>query len=87
MARPIAAASSEGIFAGHTNFGLYSGGQLWDTQSWGGSTLAFASSAGSSAIDPTQSTTISFQGLASSSADVLTLRNFTVIRYPAQTNP
>ncbi len=82
-----AAASTESLFAGHTSFGLYSGGQTWDTQSWGGSTLAFATSAGSSAIDPTQSTTVSFQGLTSSSSDTLTLRNFTVIRYPAQVNP
>jgi len=82
-----AAASTEGLFAGHTSFGLYSGGQTWDTQSWGGSTLAFASSAGSSAIDPTQSTTVSFKGLTGSGSDTLTLRNFTVIRYPAQTNP
>ena len=82
-----AGASTESLFAGRTNFGLYSGGQTWDTQSWGGSTLAFATSAGSSAIDPTQSTTISFQGLTSSSSDTLTLRNFTVLRYPAQINP
>jgi hypothetical protein len=82
-----AGAASESILAGRTSFGLYSGGQIWNTQSWGGSTLAFASSAGSSAIDPTQTTTISFQGSVISSADVLTLRNFTVIRYPAQTSP
>jgi hypothetical protein len=81
------AASTESLFAGHTSFGLYSGGQTWDTQSWGGSTLAFASAAGSSAINATVATPISFQGLTSSTADTLTLRNFTVIRYPAQTNP
>jgi hypothetical protein len=81
------AASTESLFSGRTSFGLYSGGQTWDTLSWGGSTLAFASAAGSSAINPTVATTISFQGLTSSTADTLVLRNFTVIRYPAQTNP
>jgi hypothetical protein len=81
------AASTESLFAGHTSFGLYSGGQTWDTQSWGSSTLAFAVAAGSSAINPALATTVSFQGLTSSASDTLTLRNFTVIRYPAQTNP
>lgn len=81
------AASTESLFSGRTSFGLYSGGQTWDTLSWGGSTLAFASAAGSSAINPALATTISFQGLTSSTADTLVLRNFTVIRYPAQTNP
>jgi len=82
------AAATESLFAGHTSFGLYSGGQTWDTQSWGGSTLAFASAAGSSAINPTVAVTISFQGdTTTSGADILTLRNFSVIRYPAQTNP
>jgi hypothetical protein len=80
------AASTESLFAGHTSFGLYSGGQTWDTQSWGIST-AFATAAGTAAINPTLATTISFQGLTSSTADTLALQNFTVIRYPAQTNP
>jgi len=81
------AASTETLFAGHTSFGLFSVGQTWDTQSWGASTLASASAAGSSAINPALATTISFQGLTSSASDTLTLQNFTVIRYPAQTNP
>jgi hypothetical protein len=82
------AAASESLFAGRTSFGLYSGGQTWDTQSWGGSTLALASSAGSSTLNTAVAITISFQGdTATSGADTLTLRNFTVIRYPAQTNP
>jgi hypothetical protein len=82
------AAATESLFAGHTSFGFYAGGQAWDTQSWGGSTLAFVSAAGSSAINPTGAVTISFQGdTATSGADIVTLRNFTVIRYPAQTNP
>ena len=80
-------ASTESLFDGHTSFGLFSGGQSWDTQSWGGSTLAFATAAGTSAINTALATTISFQGLTSSTADTLALRNFTVIRYPAQTNP
>lgn len=82
------AAASESILAGRTAFGLYSGGQTWDTTTWGGSSLAFAASAGTAGIDPTQAVTISFQGqMTSTGTDTVTLRNFTVIRYPVQTNP
>ena len=82
------AAASETLLAGRTSFGLYSGGQTWDSTNWGSSTLGFAASAGTAGIDPTQSTTISFQGqMAGSGTDTVTVRNFTVIRYPAQVNP
>jgi len=82
------AVASESLFIGHTSFGLYAGGQTWDTQSWGSSTLAPASSAGSSALNTSVAVTISFLGdTTTSGADTLALRNFTVIRYPAQTNP
>jgi hypothetical protein len=82
------AASSETILAGRTDFGSYSGAQLWDTQSWGGTALAFLAAAGSASIDITQALTIDFRGqMASAGSDSVTMRNFTVVRYPAQTNP
>lgn len=82
------AAASESLLAGRTSFGLYSGNQVWSTESWGSSTLGFATAAGTAGIDPTQIVTISFQGqMASSGADTAALQSFTVVRYPAQINP
>ena len=72
---------------GRMTFGVYSGAQAWDAQSWGG-TLSFAAGTGTVTADPTQNLQIAFQGLmAGSTADSVILRNFMVIRYPAQTNP
>jgi hypothetical protein len=79
---------SESVMAGKTDFGIYSGGQVWDTQSWGSSTLPFQPMAGGSSVDTTQAVTVDFRGqMAASGGDSLALSNFTVIRYPAQTNP
>ncbi len=83
-----AAAASESLLVGRSSFAFHAGGQTWETSSWGSSTLAFASSAGTAIIDPTQAVTISFQGqMSGSGTDTVTISNFTVIRYPAQTNP
>ncbi|MEP7354937.1 MAG: hypothetical protein ABI824_17045 [Acidobacteriota bacterium] len=83
----VTAPSSEPILVGQTDFGLYSGAQSWDTRTWG-TTLTFQSTAGSASEDITQALTISFRGqLSGSAADTVALRNFTVIRYPAQLNP
>lgn len=85
MARSFAA--TEGLLAGRSELGLFSGGQVWDTQSWGSST-AFAAAAGSAGEDTTQAVTIQFQGqMAQATTETVALRNFTVIRYPAQANP
>jgi len=82
-----AAVASETAMVGRLSFGLYSGAQAWDAQSWGG-TLSFAAVTGTASADITQNLTIAFQGqMAGSTADSVILRNFTVIRYPAQTNP
>ena len=81
------AAAAETAFSGRAAFGIYTGGQSWDVQSWGNN-LALASAAGSAGADVTQNLTISFQGeMAGATSDSLNLRNFTVIRYPAQVNP
>jgi hypothetical protein len=82
------AAAGEGLFAGRTSFGIYSGGETFDTQSWGGSSVAFLAAAGGANEDVTQALTISLRGMmASTTTDSLALRSFTVIRYPAQSNP
>ena len=81
-------AASESILAGRTSLGLYSSGQVWDTETWGASTLGFAAAAGAAGIDPTQAVTISLQAqMAGSGSDTIALQNFTVVRYPAQINP
>jgi len=81
------AASTETALAGRLSFGISATGQNWDTQSWGNS-LSFAAAAGSANANTTQNLTISFQGdTATSTGDTAVLGNFTVIRYPAQSNP
>ncbi len=81
------AGSTDSLFTGKTEFPLYSGAQAWSTESWGTS-LAFAVGAGSTAENTAQALTLTFRGqMSASTSDTLALRNFTVIRYPAQTNP
>jgi hypothetical protein len=80
-------ATNEVMLAGHTSFGFYGGGQTWDTQTWGiGSILTVT--AGNASEDPSQALRVSLRGqMAGATADSVSLRNFTVIRYPAQANP
>jgi hypothetical protein len=79
--------AQETALVGHTDFGISAGSQVYDTQSWG-SALSLATLVGTVAENITQALTIDFRGqIAAASLDVLTLRNFTVVRYPAQTSP
>lgn len=81
------AGSSETAFSGRMTFGVSSATQTWDTQSWG-SNLSFAVTTGGASANISQNLTISFQGdTASVTSDTLNLMNFTVTRYPAQSNP
>jgi hypothetical protein len=83
--RPAAAAES--VLTGHSSVGLASVGQVWDTETWG-ATLSFSAGVGQSTEDITQPLTIDFRGqMASSTSDAVVLRSFTVVRYPAQSNP
>jgi hypothetical protein len=85
ISRPAAAA--ETAFVGRATFGIYAGAQSWDIESWGNN-FGMANGVGVAAADTSQSLTISFNGQMSAAAtDSLSLRNFTVIRYPAQVNP
>jgi hypothetical protein len=81
------AGASETVLVGRMGFGIQSGSQVWDTATWGG-TLGLANAAGSAAENISQAVTLDFRGLmTSSTSDVLRLHNFTVVRYPAQSNP
>jgi hypothetical protein len=81
------AVPSETFFAGKATFGFYSSAQQWDVESWG-TAIGFQAGAGTANENTTQSLTVDFRGaMAASGSDSLSLRNFTVLRYPAQVNP
>ena len=85
LSRPAVAAETS--VAGRMTFGISSGAQSWDVQTWGNS-LSLAAAVGSASANTTQNLTISFGGqMAAATSDTVTLNNFTVIRYPAQINP
>ncbi len=79
--------SSEATLAGKIELGIYSGAQAWNAESFG-ATTSFATGVGTATENTAQNVTITlFGSLSSSSSDAAILRNFTVIRYPAQNNP
>jgi hypothetical protein len=81
------AASTEARMSGETDFSIFGTDQLWDSRTWG-ATLAQTITTGSSTEDTSQALTITFRGqMTATTTDTVALRNFTVIRYPAQTNP
>ncbi len=81
------AGASESRLSGQTDFSIFGTDQLWDSETFG-TTLTLSATTGSAVEDTSQALTVSFRGqMASSSSDSLALRNFTVIRYPAQSNP
>jgi hypothetical protein len=81
------AAAGDTSVAGELGFGINAGTQSYNAQSWG-SALAFAAGVGSAAENSSVSLTVSFRAmLASTTSDTIVLSNFTVIRYPAQSNP
>ncbi|MFN7923463.1 MAG: hypothetical protein U0Q16_25400 [Bryobacteraceae bacterium] len=77
------AAASVTLATGRTSLGIHGLGLVWSTQTWGAG-LAMASSAGTASPVFTNSITIDFRGsMTASTSDTVTLRNFTVVRYPA----
>jgi aconitase B len=79
--------AAETDLTGQTSFAILAGGQSYDAQSWGNS-FAFATGAGMLTADTSQSLTVSLRGqMAAATSDSVVLRNFTVLRYPAQSNP
>jgi hypothetical protein len=72
---------------GNTSFSLGTTGQNWNTQAWT-SLPAQSLTLGTAAEDITMPLTFDFRGsLASAGGDNLNLVNFSVVRYPAQSNP
>ncbi len=79
--------ASETALAGRVAFGILTTTQSWNAQSWGNS-FALANAVGSAAANTSLSLTITFPArLGTATGDVISLSNFTVTRYPAQTNP
>ena len=79
--------TSEAALTGKLSIGIFAGGQTWDAQSWG-SSLAMATAVGSASKNSTTNLTLSLRGQTTAiTGDTLTLRNFTVVHYPAQANP
>jgi hypothetical protein len=66
---------------GHADAALTAAGAQLSHQSWGTS-LAFAAGLGKSTDDYTAGITVNFQALTALSAETVTLRNFTVVRFP-----
>ncbi len=79
--------AAETALAGHVTFSILASTQSWDAQTWG-NTFALANAVGSAAANTSLSLTITLPArLGTATSDVIALSNFTVIRYPAQTNP
>jgi hypothetical protein len=81
------AAASESRIVGRASVGLYGDGGEWEAQSWGAS-LSLSWSSGVASHDYSSPVTVDFLGrFGSATADTLTLRNFSVVRYPMHPAP
>lgn len=79
-------ASNEPRLTGRLELGIHGTGLVWTGQSWG-NTSALVLQAGSASA-ATGSISLDIYGqLSTAGSDTVTLRQFTVIRYPAQTTP
>ena len=79
--------SGESAIAGHAEMAVGSAGVSYHTQSWGGA-LSFAAGVGSAADSLLSDLTVALRGsVATPGFDTVTLRNFTVVRYPTHSNP
>jgi hypothetical protein len=82
-----AAAAGETALGGNADAGINTNGAQWRVESWG-AVLALAASAGTAQDSLAAPLTVSFLGsMGGATSETVTLRNFTVIRYPAQQNP
>jgi hypothetical protein len=80
-------AATDSTLSGRSSAAIYSAGARWNTESWG-ATIAYLVTSGSAPDTTTAAIPIHFLGqMASSTSDSIAVTNFTVIRYPAQTNP
>jgi len=82
-----AAGPTETLETGKIDAAVNGAGTQWSIESWG-ATLGFSSGIGTAGDPISFAITIHFLGqMASSTNDTVTLRNFTVVRYPAIANP
>lgn len=80
-------ASSDLFLSGRTSFGLHPSGAQWSSEAWVSGSAAATSSgnASDSFTSPIQMKVLG--SLSVASPDAVALRSFTVLRYPAQSNP
>jgi hypothetical protein len=79
--------AAETVLSGKIDAAVYGSGAQWSAQSWGTAT-SMATAAGAASDSIASAITVTFSGqLTSASSDTVSLRNFTVIRYPAQSHP
>ncbi|MCS6953954.1 MAG: hypothetical protein RMK57_04760 [Bryobacterales bacterium] len=81
------ASAGETHVAGRAEAGVHTAGAAWSTQSWGAS-LALATSVGNASDSLAAPLVVDLLArMAGPTTETVTLRNFTVLRYPAQANP
>jgi hypothetical protein len=81
------AAAEESKITGRAEAGVHGGGTQWSVLSWG-VTTALNADAGQADDSPANPLTIDFLArMDAPTTETVTLRNFTVVRYPAQSNP
>lgn len=81
------AAAGETAVTGRADAGVHASGSQYGVQSWGPA-LAAAFAAGTAPDSLAGTIVVSFLGkMAGTTTDTVTLRNFTVVRYPGQQNP
>ncbi len=79
--------SGETDLGGALELGLHGAGTAWNQENWGAIT-ASANGIGSATDNYAGAIRLDFRGqMVSSASDTVTLRSFTVTRYPAQSNP
>lgn len=81
------AGAAESVVTGKAGAGIHGVGAQWNVQSWG-ATSSLAAAAGSAPDSLAAPLTVDLLGsMAGATTETVALRNFTLIRYPAQANP
>ena len=79
--------AGETAVSGRADAGVHTGGVQWSVQSWRAA-LGIAAAVGAAPDSLAAPITVSFLAqMSDPTSDTVTLRNFTVLRYPAQLNP
>jgi hypothetical protein len=80
-------AAAEAAVTGRGEVGIHAAGGQWSSLSWGAATT-LAAGAGSSAEPPGVPLTVDLLGrMTAATVETVTVRHFSVVRYPAQQNP